>query len=412
MNSSVSLNRSLLAAAVGGVLMLGAIAPASAQYSASERAEQRRERHRQNQDQDQDQDEQAEAAKYPQATREPAGETRASSRMSRKLQEMLDLYDADKGVEARAVADEVIADEDANAYSKSFAAQIAAQAAYGADNSAAAMTYLQQALQFDGLDNNAHYATMRMLAQLQLQEQQYDQALATIDRFLTETGSEDPGDLIIKGNALYRLKRYPEAAAALEQAIAASPEPQPSWTQMLMAIYFESGQDAKATELAAQLGNSNPEDKRAQMNLAAVYQQSGQLDKAAEVLEQLRAAGKFTEDHDYRLLYSAYLNLDGKEKQAAEVIKEGLANGVLKPDYQAYLALAQSYYFSDQIDPAVEAYGKAAPLDEDGGTYLNLARVLWQEGRIDEAKAAARQALDKGLDDPEDANKIIALPGG
>lgn len=75
------------------------------------------------------------------------------------------------------------------------------------------------------------------------------------------------------------------------------------------------------------------------------------------------------------------------------------------------MALAQAYYYSDQIGPAVDAYKKAAPLAPDGETYLNLARVLWQEDRIPEAKEAAKQAIAKGVKKPEDANKILALKG-
>ena len=93
------------------------------------------------------------------------------------------------------------------------------------------------------------------------------------------------------------------------------------------------------------------------------------------------------------------------------MISEGIEKGVLKPDFQAYLALAQSYYFSDQVGPSIEAYQKAAPLAPDGEAYLNLARVLWQEDRVPEAKQAATQALAKGIKKPADANKIIALPG-
>ena len=102
--------------------------------------------------------------------------------------------------------------------------------------------------------------------------------------------------------------------------------------------------------------------------------------------------------------------MDGKEKDVIAVINEGLQKGVVKPDYQTYLALAQAYYYSEQIPQAIEAWQKAAPLSKDGETYLNLARVLWQEGRIPEAKVAARAALDKGLKKPDDAKKIIALP--
>lgn len=413
MNSFATRTRSLLAVAVGAVIACGAIAPAFAQQTAMDRAEMRRLRHEQREQEKQAGTEQAPdqaSQQFPQATRVPA-ETAASEQMTPKLQEMVELFDADKGVEARALADEIIASEDANAYDTSFAAQLAAQIALDADDIPAAMGYLQKAVQSGGLDNNGHYNAMVMLAQMQLQQEQYDQALVTINRVLEETGSQDPSFLVIKGNALYRLQRYPQAQAALTQAIEASPEPQPAWTQLLMATYAESGQQDKAAALATKIGASNPADKGAQMNMVAVYQQSGQLDKAAEVLEQLRAAGKFTEDQDYRLLYSAYLNMEGKEQQAAQVIREGLDNGVLEPDYQAYLALAQASYFSDQIPEAIAAYQKAAPLADDGGTWLNLARILSQEGRVADAKAAAQKALAKGLDDPEDANKILALPG-
>jgi tetratricopeptide (TPR) repeat protein len=83
---------------------------------------------------------------------------------------------------------------------------------------------------------------------------------------------------------------------------------------------------------------------------------------------------------------------------------------VLKPDHQTYLALAQSYYYSEQIPAAIEAWKKAAPMAQDGETYLNLAKVLYQEDRVPEAKQAAKAALEKGLKKPDEAKKIIALP--
>jgi len=163
--------------------------------------------------------------------------------------------------------------------------------------------------------------------------------------------------------------------------------------------------------MAEAVAAKNPNDKRAQLNLAAVYQQAEMYDKSATVLEKLRASGQLTEDKEYRQLYATYLNMDGKEKEAIAVINDGIQKGVLKPDYQTYLAQAQAYYFSDQAGPAIDAYKKAAPLAPDGEAYLNLARVLWQEDRIPEAKEAAKQAVAKGVKKPDDAKKILALPG-
>jgi len=272
------------------------------------------------------------------------------------------------------------------------------------------MGYLNKVLEFNGLDNNGHFGTLLMLAQLQLQEDDYAGALATIDRFLTETKTTKPEHLVLKGNALYRLDRHAEASVVLKQAIDASPEPKAEWMQLLMATYAESGNTAEAVKMAEQVATKSPNDKRAQMNLAVVYQQADMFDKAAAVLEKMRAAGQLTEDKEYRQLYVSYLNLDGREKQAIEVINDGLAKGIVKPDFQAYLALAQAYYFSDQPGPSIDAYKKAAPLAPDGETYLNLAKALWSEDRIAEAKEAAKQAIAKGIKKPADANKIIALP--
>nr|WP_242003081.1 tetratricopeptide repeat protein [Vulcaniibacterium tengchongense] len=393
----------MLAAAIGAVLAFGAISQVSAQ-SAQERAEQRRARQAERAGK-----QEKPADEYPQATRK-SPDIKASSKAGSKLQKLVKLYEDEKPAEARALADEIIGNASFNAYDRSFAAQIGAQAAYDADDTAAAMDYLKKAIEFNGLDNNAHFGAMFMLAQLQLQEDQYEQSLQTLDRFFAESKSTKPEHLVIKGNALYRLERYPEAAAVLKQAIDASPEPRNDWQQLLMAAYNEGGQSAEAVKIAENLAAKNPNDKRAQLNLAVVYQQADMLDKAAGVLEKLRASGQLTDDKEYRQLYATYLNMDGKEKEAVAAINDGLQKGVLKPDYQVYVALAQAYYFSDQFGPAIDAYRKAAPLAPDGETYLNLARLLWQEDRIPEAKEAAQQAIAKGVKKPEDAKKILALP--
>jgi len=400
MNQSTSC-RSLLAAAIAGVLAFGAVSQVHAQ-SAQERRASRGQKSEAKQTV-------KAVEQYPDATR-TSPETKATAKVTPKLKKMMELYDADKPAEARAIADEVIANSAANAYEHAFAAQIGAQIAYEAEDNAAAMAYLSKALEFNGLDNNGHFGAMLMLAQLQLQEDQYADSLTTIDRFLSETKTSKPEHLVIKGNALYRLEKYPEAATVLKQAIDATAEPRADWMQLLMATYAESGNTAEAAKMAEQVAAKNPSDKRAQMNLAVVYLQGDMYDKAAAVLEKMRSAGQLTEDKDYRQLYSAYLNLEGKEKQAAGVINDGIVKGILKPDFQTYLALAQSYYFSDQAGPAIDAYKKAAPLAPDGEAYLNLARVLWQEDRIAEAREAARQAIAKGVKKPDDAQKILALP--
>lgn len=346
---------------------------------------------------------------YPDATREEP-KTKGSPKLQSKLQKLIDIYNKDDFAATRTQADEILANPTATDYDKGVAAQLASQAAYNTDDTPGTVAYLKQAIQLNSLDNNSHYQLMYMLAGLQLQEDQLDEGLATLDRYFGETKSQKPDDLILKGQALYQQEKYAEAIPVLKQAIESSPEPKDSWQQLLMASYAEAGQSGEAIKTAEQLAAKSPNDKKAQMNLASIYLQADKMDQAAATLEKLRAAGQITEEKEYRQLYTTYANMDGKEKEVIAVINEGLQKGVLKPDQQTYLALAQSYYYSDQIAPAIEAWKKAAPLSQDGETYLNLAKVLWQEDRLAEAKQAAKSALEKGVKKPDDAKKIIAQP--
>ena len=360
---------------------------------------------------------------YPDATRQEP-EAKGSPKVQTKLNKLIEAYN--KALEqedeakatagyttARTLADEIIANGSANAYDKALAAQIASQAALNTDDEAAAEGYLKQAVDANALGNNQHFQLMLQLAQLQLQKDDYTNGFATLDKYLAESKSKRPADFAFKGQYLYQADRFAECIPPLKQAIETSTNPEDkvdNWTQILMVCYQEAGQLAEAVKVAEQLAAKSPNDKRAQMNLASIYLNSEQEAKAAAVLEKLRAAGLMTEEKDYRQIYLTYANMEGKEKDVIAVVNEGLQKGVVKPDYQTYLALAQAYYYSEQIPQAIEAWQKAAPLSKDGETYLNLARVLWQEGRIPEAKVAARAALDKGLKKPDDAKKIIALP--
>ncbi|MDC6705777.1 tetratricopeptide repeat protein, partial [Leclercia adecarboxylata] len=172
----------------------------------------------------------------------------------------------------------------ANTYDKSLAAQLASQAAYQLDDVASAKKYLEQVLQLGGLDNNGHYQSMLMLGQLQLQDDQINEGLATLDKYFAETKSNKPEELIAKGQALDQAERYAEAIPVLQQAIAGSPEPKDNWNQLLMAAMAEAGQTGEAVKQAETLAAKNPNDKKAQLNLASMYMRADQMDKAGAVM--------------------------------------------------------------------------------------------------------------------------------
>lgn len=347
--------------------------------------------------------------KYPNATR--AEPTRGNSKIGTAFGKLIDVVNDDKYDQTIAIAEGILANPKANAYERSIAAQALAFAWMEKDNSnyAVPVKYLEQALAENGLDNNAHYGLMYQLAQVYLSDEKYAESLTVLNRFLEESKADKPEAYALQGNAYYRLEKYQEAITAIKRAIAGSQTPDKNWNQVLMAAYFELDQPLEAAKVAEEIAARSPDDKTAQINLANIYMQADQMEKAAAVFDRLRVAGKLTESKDYETGYRLLANLDGREKDAISLINEGLSKSVLKPSFEVYNFLGQSYYFSDQIPAAIEAWGKAAPLAKDGETYLNLAKVLSQEdNRAKDAISNARAAIAKGIKKPGDAWMVIA----
>ncbi len=354
--------RRVLTVSIALALSTTIAAPAFAQ--ASKRQERRAAQQQQEQ----------KVAEFPAASRQEP-DVRPTPRGLRELQAMNKLYEEEKYAEllARAVP---FAESATNAYEKSLAYQMAAVAATEVDDLAKAATYYRASLDANGLDNNNHYRMMSNLAVTESQAEDYAAAIATIDRFLAETRSEDPKYLTMKAGLLASAERNEEAAALFQQLLA-----------------------------------KNPDDKRLLMNAVATLQQADKFTEANALLEQARSRGQLTEAREYRALYFGLLN-DEKWKEAAEVIEDGLAKGVLARDAdlgRAWAVTANRAYFDEDLDAAAKFYALAAPLAEDGETWLNLARIYHQQGKKVQTREAARHALEKGVKNRDEANRLVNL---
>ncbi len=346
-------------------LALGAayLMPAHAQ-SAAQRAEQRR------------------AAKqkaapeveesFPNATRQ-APKERASQKGVKELQTLSEL--SAEGKSAEVVAKAVpFAESTSNAYEKAFAFLMAGSAAVDVDDLARAVQLYQAAVDANGLDNNNHFNAMYNLAVVQSQLEQYDAALATLDRFLAETRSDDPKYLGVKANFVSAAGRHAEAAKLFEELLA-----------------------------------KNPGDKRILMNAVAALQHADKFPEANRLLLDAQKKGQLTEAREYRALYAGLLNEDDRWKDAAAVIEEGVTRSVLPKDEElgkAYSIIANQAFFADDLEAAGKFYALAGPLMADGEAWLNLAKVYNNQGKKAEQRTAAQQALAKGVRNTAEAQRL------
>lgn len=346
-------------------------------------------------------------ALFPNATRD-VEEGRVSSRLQRRVNAMIEALNEDEKPEkAREIADEILANERANAFEKSIAAQVAGNAATDLDDTAAAIAYFERAIEENGLDNDSHYSTMQNLAITLLNEDRTEEAVALLGRLIEETRTEDAQLHYALAGAHLNAEQYAQAIAPLKRAIELDPA-KAEWQQLLMQVYLEMENPTEAASVGEALLAKNPDNKRLMLTLASAYLDLEQQDKAIALLNDARGRGLLTEPRDYQMLYSLLFNADDQERQVIAVIEEGLAKGLLKRDLQTLQALAQAAYFTEDMPKAIATYKEAAALDPKGETTLNYAKVLSAEAMDAQARDAAKAAIAKGLSRPGDAWMVIA----
>ncbi len=387
MNQSRLLNSVFLATALLFAAALAAPEPAMAQRSERGKAEK-------------------EEAPYPNATRkEPV--IRANSRIQKKVQDMFDAYGEDDMTKVESIAQELLGNAKAGDYPQAMANRMMAEVSNERDDLATAIDYLNKAIASEAMANEQHFQSMLLLAQWYGFEEREDEALAVMERFFDESGSTNPEYRMIRAQSLYRLERYDEAAAAINEVLAEVADANPNWRKLLLAVYVEAEKLPEAIEVGKQLLAVDPNDKPLLVNMASMYLDLDQTEQAVALLEDAKARGIFTAEEDYERLYRVYYNMEGQEAKTIAIINEGLDKGILKPGHQVYNLLGQSYYFSDQIEPAISAWTKAVEFASDGRTALNLARVYYNEERFPEAKTAIQKALQQGLENPGDGHVTL-----
>lgn len=325
-------------------------------------------------DEESKQEQQEAAPLYPNATRQ-SPEAKAKGKGLKELQDLQALYEKQDSAGVIAKAEAIAARADANAYEKAFAFQLAGTAAADMGDEAKSAEYFKKAVDANGLENNSHFQVMYNLAVVQYGQERYPEALASLDRFLAESRSDKIEHQSLRAGILANMGRNEDAAKIYEDLMA-----------------------------------KNPDDKRVLMNAVASYQMADQYDKANALLEAAYKRGQLTDAKELRALYVGYMNAE-RMKDAQAVIEDGMAKGVLQagPDLaKDLMVLAQTAYYQGNDKDAVSLYQKAAPMAADGEASLNLAKILRDQGKTAEAKAAAQQALDKGVKKPEEARAILS----
>jgi len=343
---------------------------------------------------------------YPNATRKDP-KLEMSSGNQKDLNKALDLVNNNQIDEAMPMLQKVLDDPKASKYARALALEGEAQGASGKQDDVTAIAKFKEAYALDALPNSQQFQVMYNIAIMQIQSEKYEDSLNTINEWFKVTGAQKADAYALQGNAYYRMEKYQQAIDAMKKALSLSDKPSDSWNQILMASYAELEQyDEAAKVLEGQLAK-NPNDAKLTTQLATIYVKGKQDQKAVDLLAAAKQKGLLTGENDYKLMAQLYDQLD-KPKDAAAALSEGFSKGIIKPSYEMYKLLGDSYALANDDAHALDAYGKASPLSKDGNIDYVRGSLLMNNDRGKEAVEALRQAVAKGnLKQPGEAYILL-----
>lgn len=351
---------------------------------------------------------------YPNATRKEPKLDLTSSKDQKALNDGLDAVNAGDQAKASQLLQPLI-DNSKSKYAQALALQGLASLKYNAGDVKGAITLLTQALDKGVMPNDTYFQLEYELAQFQMADEQYQAAIDTLSKWRAEGRKDTAESHALEGNAYYRLEKYPEAIAAMKQALSMTDKPQSSWNQILMASYAESGQSDQAAQLAEQQLAANPNDATALNNAVAVLMQAQKYPEAIKLMEQAKAQGALKTEKDYVNLAKLYLvtgqNSDNPKANAAKAVQtleDGMGKGIIPSSYDNYKLLGDANYVAGNDSKAIEAYKKAMPMATDGEAALRAGQLLASENKFSEARPLIQQGITKGVKHQGSAYMLLA----
>ena len=352
---------------------------------------------------------------YPNATRVAPKLDLSSDKDQKNVNAGLDAVAAGDKAKATQYLQPIIDGGSKSKYAQALALQGMATIKYDDNDYKGAIDLLQRSLANGVMPNDTYFQLQYELAEFQVADEQYQAAVDTIAKWRAEGKKETANSYALEGNADYRLKKYPEAIAAIKKAQSLPDKQDPAWNQILMASYSESGQSDQAAQVAQQQLAANPNDPNALDNSLSVLMQAQKYPEAIQLMEKARANGTLKSEMDYVNLGKLYLiqaqSVDdptADATKAAQVLNEGMSKGIVTSSADNYMLVGEAAELSGSNSKALDAYNKAIPMAKDGEAAVNAGRLLLGDNKYSQAKSLLQQGIDKGVKSKGTAYTLLA----
>lgn len=345
------------------------------------------------------------SAQAAEQERRPPPSTRQSETLSRRvyerINEVMELRDAENYAEARKILDEIrdmhgkgqLNNREAYTMFLFYANLDQVQ-----ENYAGALANYQEILKIPDQTPETMEQTWMQIGNLYYVLERYEDAISAFNSYnqIAATPNEDVYLRIAYAN--YQLERYSDAVPPLlknfELLRAAGKEIPKNSYGLLRALYLTMEDYPKAYQAVREsiVLYGDPTD------WIMLAQLSGQMEKFQDQINLYYASGVggFLESSSGYVTLASLLSNADNPYGCARVVEDGLKSGVITEDFNSVNLVATCYQLAREDEKSIPYLEKAAELADDGQTYISLARAHMTMENFEEAIAAFNKGFQKG----------------
>jgi tetratricopeptide (TPR) repeat protein len=270
----------------------------------------------------------------------------------------------------------------------------------------------EKVLQQEDLPEALEQSTLKTISQLYFTTEEYEKALATVERLMQVVAEPSADIFMLKGQALFQMQKYAEAIDPIKTALAMFAEqgrtPRENWLLLLRVCYYELRDYPNMIGVVKELIKYYPKDTYV-LTLAGVYSELGNTKEQMALTEVLYEKGYLKTASHSTNLANLYLMHDLPYK-AATLLEKEIGDGNVDANERNLRLLSQAWYQAREDRKAIPPLERASEMSEDGELYIRLAQSHINLDQWAQASEAARKGIRAGgLRRNDTANILLGM---
>jgi len=283
---------------------------------------------------------------------------------------------------------------------------------YNMDDITNAIRTYQRMVAIPSLEEQMKKQTMYTMAQLYTMEEQYTNALSTLDKwFLLETNPA-PEPFILKAQNLYQVSRYSDMIQPIKNAMRVAEARQKpikeDWYVLLNFAYFQQEDYREVRDIQKILLVNWPR-KRYWFSLAGAFTELGEDENLINAYAAANDQRMLEKESELVTMAQLFMQREVPFK-AGQLLETEMAAGRVSKNAKNYRLLSQAWQLSQEDEKAIPALKEAARLSEDGELDVRLGNAYLNIGEYSECVTSVRNGIRKrGLKSPDNAQISLGM---